>query len=52
MDEFPTREELIERYKEEINEGNGLNEQEEAVINQPLCSGQNIFLQDIINLML
>lgn len=43
MDEFPTREELIERYKKEINEGNGLNEQEEAVINQPLCSGQNIF---------
>ena len=30
MDEFPTREELIERYKKEINEGNGLNEQEEA----------------------
>ena len=43
MDEFPTREELIERYKKEINEGNGLNEQEETVINQPLCSGQNIF---------
>ncbi|MEQ2545157.1 EcoAI/FtnUII family type I restriction enzme subunit R [Alistipes intestinihominis] len=43
MDEFPTREELIERYKKEINEGNGLNEQEEAVINQSLCSGQNIF---------
>ena len=43
MDEFPTREELIDRYKKEINEGNGLNEQEEAVINQPLCSGQNIF---------
>mgnify|MGYP001518450025 FL=1 len=30
MDEFPTREELIERYKKEINEGNGLNEQEEG----------------------
>lgn len=43
MDEFPTREELIDRYKKEINEGNGLNEQEEAAINQPLCSGQNIF---------
>lgn len=43
MDEFPTREELIERYKKGINKGNGLNEQEEAVINQPLCSGQNIF---------
>ena len=43
MDEFPTREELIDRYKKEINEGNGLNEQEEAATNQPLCSGQNIF---------
>ena len=43
MDEFPTREELIDRYKKEINEGNGLNEQEEVAINQPLCSGQNIF---------
>lgn len=43
MNEFPTREELIDRYKKEINEGNGLNEQEEAAINQPLCSGQNIF---------
>ncbi len=43
MDEFPTREELIERYKKEVNDGNGLNEQEVAAINQPLCSGQNIF---------
>lgn len=43
MDEFPAREELIERYKKEINEGNGLNKREEAAINQPLCSGQNIF---------
>lgn len=43
MDEFPTREELIERYKKEVNDGNGLNEQEAAAINQPLCSGQNIF---------
>ena len=43
MNEFPTREELIERYKKEVNDGNGLNEQEIAVINQPLCSGQNIF---------
>ena len=43
MDEFPTCEELIERYKKEVNDGNGLNEQEVAAINQPLCSGQNIF---------
>ena len=43
MDEFPTKEELIERYKNEANDGNGLNEQELAVIEQPFCTGQNIF---------
>ncbi len=43
MDEFPTKEELIERYKREANNGNGLNEQELAVIEQPFCTGQNIF---------
>lgn len=43
MEEFPTKEELIERYKSEANGGNGLNEQELAVIEQPFCTGQNIF---------
>ena len=43
MDEFPTKEELIERYKREANDGNGLNEQELAVIEQPFCTGLNIF---------
>ena len=43
MEEFPTKEELIERYKSEANGGNGLNEQELAVIAQPFCTGQNIF---------
>ena len=43
MEEFPTKEELIERYKNESNGGNGLNEQELAVIAQPYCTGQNIF---------
>ncbi len=43
MDEFPTKEELIERYKSEANDGNGLNEQELLVINQPYCTGQNIY---------
>lgn len=43
MDEFPTKEELIERYKDEANDGNGLNEQEMSVIEQPFCTGQNIF---------
>ena len=44
MEEFPTKEELIERYKSEANDGNGLNEQELVVIDQPFCTGQNIFL--------
>ncbi len=43
MGNFPTKEELIERYKNEANDGNGLNEQELAVIDQPFCTGQNIF---------
>lgn len=43
MDEFPTKEELIERYKSEANDGNGLNKQELSVIEQPFCTGQNIF---------
>lgn len=43
MDEFPSRDELIARYKREANDGSGLNEQEEAIINQPFCTGQNIF---------
>ena len=43
MDEFPTKEELIERYKNEANDGSGLNEQELAIIEQPFCTGQNIF---------
>ena len=43
MDEFPTKEELIEKYKNEANDGNGLKEQELAVIAQPYCTGQNIF---------
>ena len=43
MDEFPTKEELVERYKNGANDGNGLNEQELSVIEQPFCTGQNIF---------
>ncbi len=43
MGEFPTKEELIERYKSGANDGKGLNEQELAVIDQPFCTGQNIF---------
>lgn len=43
MDEFPTREELTARFKAEINDGTGFSEREEALINQPYCTGQDIF---------
>lgn len=43
IDEFPTRKELIARFKTEINGGTGLSEREEAIINQPYCTGQDIF---------
>lgn len=43
MCEFPSREELIERYKSESNDGKGLSEKEMLIISQPLCSGQSIF---------
>ena len=43
LDEFPTKDELIERYKNEANDGKGLGEQELAALNQPFCTGQNIF---------
>lgn len=43
IDEFPTRDELIDRYKREMNKGKGLTEKEESIMNQPFCTGQNIF---------
>ncbi len=43
MDEFPTMEELYQRYLSESNNGNGLSEKELRVINQPYCTGQDIF---------
>lgn len=43
MDCFPSCEELISRYKSEVTNGKGFNQQEEAVFNQPLYSGQNTY---------
>lgn len=43
IDEFPTYNELYLRYKQEVNNGAGLSEQEESIMKQPYCSGQNIF---------
>lgn len=43
MKEFPTKEELYERYLKESNNGEGLSENELKVINQPFCTGQDIY---------
>lgn len=43
MDEFPTKEELYERYMKESNGGKGLSENELRVIQQPFCTGQDIY---------
>ena len=43
MDEFPTKEELYARYFAEINDGQGVTDEEMKVIEQPYCTGQDIF---------
>lgn len=43
MDEFPTEEELINRYKAESNNGEGLSSREEKIINQPYFSSMNSY---------
>ena len=43
MDEFPSKDELYKRYIDESNAGEGLNDEELKVINQPYCTGQDIY---------
>ncbi len=43
MDEFPTMHELYDRYLHESNKGGGLSANELKVINQPYCTGQDIY---------
>lgn len=43
MDEFPTQEELYARYLKESNDGEGLSDEELKIINQPYCTGYDIF---------
>lgn len=43
LDEFPTEAELIERYKQELNGGTGLTEQQDAIIRQPYYSSQKSY---------
>lgn len=42
MNEFPTKDELYERFVKESNSGKGLSDKELKVIKQPFCVGQNI----------
>ena len=43
MDAFPTKDELFARFLQESNDGAGISAKELSVINQPYCTGQDIF---------
>ena len=43
MDEFPTEQELIARYKSEMNGGTGITPAQETVIEQPYYTSQNTY---------
>ena len=43
MEDFPTKEELYDRFLHESHHGAGLSETELKVINQPFCTGQDIY---------
>ena len=43
MGEFPTKDELYARFLHESNGGEGFSTKELSVINQPYCTGQDIF---------
>lgn len=43
LEEFPSEEDLIARYKQEANSGKGLSEQQEKILNQPYYSSQTTF---------
>lgn len=43
MDQFPTKEDLYARFISESNGGAGLSDNQKKVIDQPFCTGQDIF---------
>lgn len=43
LDEFPTEEELVERYKNESNGGEGLTNEQETMLNQPYYTSQTTY---------
>ena len=43
LDQFPTLDELYDRFKNASNGGTGLNQAEESIINQPFYTSQNTY---------
>ena len=43
MNEFPTEDELVARYKVEVNDGKGLSLQEESILSQPYYTSYNTY---------
>ena len=43
LHEFPSKEELYKRFLQEVNEGKGLSVSEKKILDQPYCTGQDIF---------
>lgn len=43
LDEFPTEEELIDRYKAEHNNGQGITPAQQTILDQPYYSSQNTY---------
>ena len=43
LEDFPTESELIARFERESNNGKGLTQQQKFIMNQPYCSGNNIY---------
>jgi type I restriction enzyme R subunit len=41
LDNFPTKDELISRYYNELNNGSGISENEKKIMNQPYYTSQN-----------
>lgn len=43
LDKFPTQNDLVERYYDEINGGDGLSDDEKTIVGQPYYSSQNTY---------
>ncbi|MCR5024753.1 MAG: DEAD/DEAH box helicase family protein [Lachnospiraceae bacterium] len=43
LEQFPTQEELFDRFYREVNEGSGLSDAEKKIVDQPYYSSQNTY---------